>query len=273
MWQSSAVSTSLLAHTHFLHIFCSGVGVFRRRGLWRQQHHVGGRLGDSLHLQPGLVPQQPSGAPVALPLRQLLLLLHVLLRLPVTHPVLLLLLPVSSVPALQPGPSQHRVAVGLRPHLSGARASQRVQRSVVTRMRPGERWDDQVFLDRLPCRETFDWAEAISRLIDREILKRQIIINNIFDHLFLFLKSVAVTRFFKYDLIWLSILNITKHFSLAPAALLLLVRSTDRWFYALTGVISVFKFFFKGSVSKKNGFLSLIPNKNIDTLSFLSSGS
>lgn len=122
---------------------CSDVGVFWRRGVWRRrQHHVRGRLGDSLHLQPGFVSQQPSGSPVAVSFRQLLLLLHVLhLRLSVTHSVLLLVLPGSSVQALQSGPPQHRVAVRLRPHLAGARASQRVQRSVVAWMRPGERWE------------------------------------------------------------------------------------------------------------------------------------
>lgn len=125
----------------------SGVGVFRRRRLRRRQHHVRGGLRDSLHLQPGLVSQQPSGAPVAVPLCQLLLL-HVLLCLPLTHSLVYPLLPVSSVEALQPGPSQHGVAVRLRPHLAGARASQRVQRSVFTGVRPGERWAVSVPLNK-----------------------------------------------------------------------------------------------------------------------------
>lgn len=103
---------------------CSGVCVFRWWGLCRRQHHVWRRLRDSLHLQPGFVSQQPSGAPVALPLYQLLLL-HILLSLSITNSFLLLhfFLPGSSVQALQPGSSQPRVSVRLRPHLACARAS------------------------------------------------------------------------------------------------------------------------------------------------------
>lgn len=148
----SMSSFVLFPPSHYIFSFtfssCSGVGVLRRRGLRWQQHHVGGGLGDAVHLQPGVVSQQPSGAHVALPFRQLLLLLlHILLRLSIAHSFLHLLLlpPVSSVQALQPGPSQHRVAVRLRPHLAGARASKRVQWSVVTRMWPGERWVTSVF--------------------------------------------------------------------------------------------------------------------------------
>lgn len=57
-----------------------------------------------------------------------------------------------------------------------------------------------MFLDRLLCKKPFARAEAISRSINREILKLEMIINNIFDHLLPFLKSVAVTQFSKYKI-------------------------------------------------------------------------
>lgn len=129
--------------TFFLVPSCSGLGVFRGRPVCWWKHHVWGGLWDSLHQQPWFNSQQPSGAPVTVPLRQLLFLLwHVFLCLSVADSLLLLLhvLPGSPVQALQPGPPQHRVPVRLRPHLAGARTSQRVQRGVVARIRPGARW-------------------------------------------------------------------------------------------------------------------------------------